>query len=389
MRVTMRSAKVERKHTRPWLVALVVAFAGIAAARPAGDFDPADAALAALVDAHGLPGASLRVSTAAGEAHRRHLGRYDESTRVPIASASKWLSALAIARRVERGELRWDSTVGEHFPEAPAATRPITLAQLYSHTSGIGIEDAACLSRRDVDLQACAAQILQAPLAWPPGTTFAYGGNSMQVAGAMAERAAGQRWDALFVADVVQPLGLTGTDWTAGATAPGYVPNPNPRIAGGARSTLEDYGRVVDMVLAGGLAGDTPYLSADTLARMALDRTHGLAIAHSPAPEGFGYGLGQWVESRDAGGATTRVSSPGAFGFTPWVDWRNGSAGVIVVQGSGPAMRDELLAIEYLAILAVPPFRRDLATPPPARVRASPLAAPRSTPPAAATSLAR
>ena len=353
------------------LAGLVVA-AGASFARPPGDFGPVDAALAALVDGQGLPGASLRVSTGAGEVHRRHLGAYDDTTRVPIASASKWLSALAIARRVERGELRWDTTVGEHFPDAPAATRAITLAQLYSHTSGIGIDDAACLSRRDLDLQACAAQILQAPLAWPPGTTFAYGGNSMQVAGAMAERASGQRWDALFIADVVQPLGLTGTDWTAGATGSAHVPNPNPRIAGGARSTLDDYGRVVDMVLAGGLVGDTPYLSADTLARMALDRTRGLVIAHSPAPAGFGYGLGQWVEARDAGGATTRVSSPGAFGFTPWVDWRNGSAGVIVVHGSGPAMRDELLAIEYRAILAAPPFRRELAVPPPRRAATVP-----------------
>ena len=37
------------------------------------------------------------------------------------------------------------------------------------------------------------------------------------------------------------------------------------------------------------------------------------------------------VEAKDARGNTLRVSSPGAFGFTPWVDWRNGSNGVLPV----------------------------------------------------------
>jgi CubicO group peptidase (beta-lactamase class C family) len=300
----------------PIALALLLAFAAGVLARPLYDLAPVTAATQRLVTTYGLPGASVRLAKGGGEVYREYFGSYGNSTRVGIASASKWLSALTLARLVERGELRWDSTVGEHFPEAPAASRGITLAQLFSHTSGIVSGEADCLSSRQFTLQSCALAILTTPLAWAPGTTFAYGGNSMQVAGAMAERATGRSWDDLFLAEMVQPLGLVATDWTASAIAPGYVRNTNARIGGGARSTLDDYGRVLDMLLAGGLHQGQSFLTAQTLAVMALDRSAGLVIASTPIA-GYGYGIGQWVEARDAFGATTRVSSPGAFGFTP------------------------------------------------------------------------
>lgn len=347
-------------------VALLVFAAGVPA-RPLHDFSEADAATDALVASHALPGASLRLATATGEVHHRHVGAYDDTTRVPIASASKWLSALTLARLVEAGHLRWDSTVGDYFPEAPAAVRGITVDQLFSHTSGIATEEAACLSARGVTLQQCALEILATPLAWAPGSVFAYGGNSMQVAGALAERATGRSWDLLFQAEMVAPLGLTGTDWTAAAVRDGYVANANPRIAGGARSSLADYSRVVDMVLAGGDVNGEAFLSPQTLAEMARDRTLGLPIADSPESRtDQGYGLGQWVEARDVHGATTRVSSPGAFGFTPWVDWRQGSSGVLLVRGNGSQTRNDINVLQQACLDALEPVRELQQSVPPA-----------------------
>jgi CubicO group peptidase (beta-lactamase class C family) len=368
------------------LAALLVADVS---ARTAPDLAPVREATRALAADHDLEGASVRLARGGQVLHLDHTGSYGPDTRVAIASASKWLSALTLARLVEAGVLRWDSRVGEFFPDAPAATRDITLTQLFSHTSGITIDDVACLSDRRTTLQACARQILDLPLEWTPGTAFAYGGNSMQVAGAMAEIASGRSWDTLFLAEMVGPLGLTATDWTAGANGTGYVPNPNPRIGGGARSTLDDYGRIVDMLLAGGLHEGATFLQPQTLATMALDRTVGLVIVASPVAEyGFGYGFGQWVEAKDARGATYRVSSPGAFGFTPWVDWRSGSNGVILVHGNGSAMRDDLTALENLCLRQLDFVRR---THRPAteasRTPSAPAFAPR--PPSAAASAPR
>lgn len=344
---------------RPALMVVLLALALAVPARPLHDFSAVDAGLQALMDRHGLSGASLRVGTMQGEVHRVHAGGFDDTTRVGIASASKWLSALTLARLVEAGHLRWDTRVGETFPEAPPAMHPITLAQLFSHTAGMHPDEAACLARRDTTLQACALDVLAMPLAYAPGTGFAYGGNSMQVAGAMAERATGRSWDEIFRSEMVQPLGLHDTDWSLGALRAGYVPNPNPRIGGGARSTLADYARVLDMVLAGGDVAGEPFLDASTLATMAVDRRRGLPILYSPiADPDQGYGIGQWVEARDAWGATTRVSSPGAFGFTPWVDWQQGSNGVIVVLGNGSAMRDELFDLQAACLDALDPKYR-------------------------------
>lgn len=351
--------------------ACLLAIATGAAARSPGWPPEVDAALSRFQASTGTPNVSLRLARPEGEVYRAHRGSFGDDTVMPIASASKWLSALVLARLVERGVLRWDSTIGEWFPEAPPATHAITLAQLYSHTSGIAITDAGCLSDRDSTLDACALDILSRPLAWPPGSTFAYGGNSMQVGGAMAERASGRRWDALFLAEVVGPLGLRSTDWVALAPQPGYLANPNPRVAGGARSTLSDYSIVLDMVLQGGRHAGSDYLQPQTLAEMAVDRARGLPVASTPVP-GLGYGIGQWVEARDAAGVTYRVSSPGAFGFTPWVDWRSGSNGVVAVLGDGSAMRADLFVLEDACLRALDFTLRLHPTPTAPAIRARP-----------------
>ena len=128
-----------------------------------------------------------------------YYGNYSAGTRVPIASASKWLSALVIARLVEKNQMQWNDTIGEWMPDAPANKRDITLAQLFSHTSGLpGNETTVCLSNRFITLDNCARQILALNLESTPGSSFSYGGNSMQVAGRLAEIASGKNWNLLF-----------------------------------------------------------------------------------------------------------------------------------------------------------------------------------------------
>ena len=157
--------------------------------------------------------------------------------------------------------------------------------------------------------------------------------------------------------------------WQLLRLASPQLPNSTP-ATGGARSTLSDYGRVVDMLLAGG--GD--YLRTGTIAAMAADRTIGTTIEATPV-EGLGYGIGQWIEAKDAFGASTRVSSPGAFGFTPWVDWHNPSNGVVAVFGSGPSLREPLFVLEAACLAALDEdarLQRDRARPPaPVRGRGS------------------
>ena len=320
--------------------ACLLAIATGAAARSPGWPPEVDAALSRFQASTGTPNVSLRLARPEGEVYRAHRGSFGDDTVMPIASASKWLSALVLARLVERGVLRWDSTVGEWFPEAPPATHAITLAQLYSHTSGIAITDAGCLSDRDSTLDACALDILSRPLAWPPGSTFAYGGNSMQVGGAMAERASGRRWDALFLAEVVGPLGLRSTDWVALAPQPGYVANPNPRVAGGARSTLSDYSIVLDMVLQGGRHAGSDYLQPQTLAEMAVDRARPARGQHAGARPGLRHrpvGGSQRCGRRHLSRLQPRGLRLHALGgLAQRQQWRGGGAGRWLGDARGP-----------------------------------------------------
>jgi CubicO group peptidase (beta-lactamase class C family) len=308
-----------------------------ARAVPRYDFSPVSAEMQTFVQTYRLDGASLRVNKQGSVVYRRAFGGYTLDTRIRIASASKWLSALAVARLVEKRQMQWTDTVGQYFPTIDAAKRPITLAQLFSHTSALPGGDNSCMSNPRYTLASCAEQILQEPLIGEPGKVFSYGGNSMQVAGRMAELATGKAWDDLFVAEMVTPLGMSTTDFATSSTEPGYVRNTNPRIAGGVRSTLEDYGKVVDMVLAYGCLDNTlllpctasrRFLSRATIELMATDRTVGTVdISRPPTATGYGYGLGQWIDPS----SPLIVSSPGAFGFTPWVDRVNQIAGIFLV----------------------------------------------------------
>jgi CubicO group peptidase (beta-lactamase class C family) len=335
-------------------LAVTLAAPGAVQAAPVYNFAPVTAEMQTFVQTYALDGASLRVNKAGTVVYRRAFGGYTLGTQVRIASASKWLSALTLARVVETGQMRWSDTVGQYFPNIEQSKRGITLEQLFSHTSALPGGDDSCMSNPLYTLATCANRILQQPLIGEPGKVFSYGGNSMQVAGRMAEIATGKAWDDIFITEMVTPLNLNATDFATSSTASGYVRNANPRIAGGVRSTLEDYGKVVDTVLAYGCL-DTGFpnnclpgrrfLSRVTIELMARDRTVGTVdISRPPTSVGYGYGLGQWIEPTSA----LIVSSPGAFGFTPWVDRNAQVAGVLLVDDINTRLFDDINDIRHM-----------------------------------------
>jgi len=225
-----------------------------------------------------------------------------------VASASKWLASAVVMSVVDDGLLSLDSTVGQFFP-AYAGTQKgtITLAQLFSHTSGMAWTSNNCLGSASFTLATCVDAILAADLKAPPGTQFAYGGNSMEVAARMAELATGQTWEQLSQTRLIQPLGLTKTWWKA----------DNPQIAGGAASTIADYDRFMAVMQSNGTRFGVTILSPGAVAAMETNRIAGLTIAYTPNPAIDGYGLGVWL---DRGPNGIIVSSPGAFGVFPFID---------------------------------------------------------------------
>ena len=325
------------------LAPLLALVARAAAATPAYDFAPVRQQIATLVQDKHLDGAALIVLQGGAVIDEDYFGTYSAATRIPIASASKWLSAIAIERLVERGQMHWSDSVGQYFPDAPAPTQGITLGQLFSHTAGMQTDDAPCLSNRLVSLDSCARDILALPLLYAPGSGFAYGGNSMQVAGRMAEIASGKSWDQLFQDEVTGPLSMPGTDYAAGIdNPPPYVHVNNPRIAGGVRSVLHDYAHVVQMIAQRGQWNGSSYLDPAGVAAMQQDQTHGAPVLSTPDPLAQGYGYGEWRNLVAADGTAIQVSSTGAFGTSPWVDNQTGVAAVFLVQGQYSQLKDDV-----------------------------------------------
>lgn len=314
---------------------------------------PVTAQVGAMVERHGLPGAVLLISQDGRLVYARAFGSYTLDTRIPIASASKWLSATVLARLVDQGRLDWDDRLGDYADDVPADKAALTLRQLLSLTSGLpggkGSDGDACLNDRATTLEACARKILSLPLNAAPGTSFDYGGNSMQVAGWMAERATGQDWNRLFREQLAAPLALQGTDY---GLFPG-VDVGNPRIAGGVHSTAPDYLKLVQLHLEGGRHAGQRLLDPDTVAEGQRNQTTGTTLVYTPYPQSAGYGLGQWIDAEDTQGHTRGVSSPGAFSFTPWLDNRLGLAAVFATFGSYARQANDLRALQASVALAL------------------------------------
>jgi CubicO group peptidase (beta-lactamase class C family) len=298
------------------------------------DFTPVTQQIDAMLPTYpDMDGASLIVMRDGAVIYEGYFGDYTPTTRVTIASASKWLSALAIERLVEKGQMRWGDTVGQYIPDAPADKLGITLGQLFSHTSGLSQDDDACIGDHvSFTLATCADEILAGALEYTPGSGFAYTGNGMQVGGRMAELATGKSWAQIFADEVTTPLDMPDTSFNFG--------NFNPQIAGGVSSTLIDYSHVVQMVVQQGWLNGIRYLPAGDIADMQKDQTHGAPIVSSPDPFAFGYGYGEWRNSIDPQGVAVQVSSTGAFATSPWIDNQTGVAAVFLTKSQDMAKAD-------------------------------------------------
>jgi serine-type D-Ala-D-Ala carboxypeptidase/endopeptidase len=296
------------------------------------DFAPVTAAVEETVKAAALNGAGLLLVKDGRVVYERYFASYSAGTVVPIASASKWFMAAVVMSLVDEGKLKLDDPVSKFLPSFTGQKGTMTVRQLISHTSGLpggsALGDGTpCLNNRFTTLDSCVAEIAQLDLIGPPGGQFAYGGNSMQVAGRVAEVAGGKPWEQLFQERVAGPLKMTGSTFGA---------SPNPLVAGGARSRLQDYGNFLRMILDEGVFEGRRVLSASAVREMQRDQTFGAPILESPHTRyGNGhlrYGLGEWRDINDAQGNAVQVSSQGAFGFSPWVDRQRNLLGVFLVQ---------------------------------------------------------
>ncbi|MDY6946522.1 MAG: serine hydrolase domain-containing protein [Pseudomonadota bacterium] len=339
---------------------LLAAFMFLAACGGGDDDDPSapaipdafaevDGAVRAAYAEHGVP-MGLAVYDADGTKLFEHMyGDFSADRRVAIASASKLVSGVTVFRLIDAGYLSLDSTTGRVLGWSGAAGE-ITLRHLLSFTSGLDPEHP-CTYQSGITLAACVDEIGKRDLLAPPGTRFDYGSTHLHVAARMAEVTVGADWNDILDQQLRQPLQLSPEFAFYAAPRQGNGANPlNPLIAGGMRASMNDYAGLLRFVYHKGQWHGSQLLAPEIFDTQAIEPYPNVIIGSTPSALHARYGLTAWLECATPATGCSSISSPGAFGFTPWLDRSSGYYAILgmelddlrAARGLGPQIQQAL-----------------------------------------------
>jgi len=337
-------------------------------------FKRLDALLHEHIDQNRIAGIVVLVMRDGKPIYERALGWSDKEAKRPmavdsifrIASQTKALTSAAILALAEDGRLTPNMPVSRFIPgfanttvamkgesgmSTVPARRPITIADLLTHTAGIsygtdnlvaaayeakGLGTAAGFGwyTADKDEEVCATmeRLATLPIMAQPGDSYVYGYNT-DILGCVVERASGMALDKFIAERITTPLKMKDTRFflpvadrgrlttvytsgpegtivraPAGARGQGhYVDGPRKNFSGGAGlvSTARDYARFLEMTRNGGTLDGVRVLSPRSVALMTTNQSGPL---HSTTGLGFGFGF----ETVDRYGALG-FSSVGAY----------------------------------------------------------------------------
>lgn len=301
-------------------------------------WDPVTTAVDAAFARNVVPGLAVAVYGPDGQPlYSRVRGDFALDRNIAVASASKMVSGVVLLRLVDQGFLSLDSTTGAVLGwTGPQAA--ITLRQLLSFTSGLPVSFRVgddCTMDRAITLAQCVADLATRPLVAAPGTRFDYGSSHLAVAARMAEVVTGSDWTQVAAQQLGTPLGWASS--VAWYTAPRQqLGTSNPLVAGGLRITTQEYARFLGVVYNRGTHDGQRLLASALVDQMGVDPFPAATTGSSPY-ERFGltreYGLTAWLECTTPASGCQDITSPGAFGFTPWID-RDGRYYAIVAMES-------------------------------------------------------
>lgn len=236
--------------------------------------------------------------------------RVEPSTVFSVQSVTKPIVTTALMQWYDRGRFRLDDPVNDHLAPLRVEnewekTRPVTIRQLLTHTSGLPVELGALTppeTKQSLEeLISAVAKTVR-----PPGEEIVYANWGYDITGYLVGRFAGQPYDAYLREHVLQPLEMSssaiGAPPEGAIAATGYFlsaidgehhapepfgwPTEPPDPAGSLVSTVEDLGRFLIAHLNGGVYSGRRILSEDTIAHM-----HSLHARAGSSQGGMGLGF--------------------------------------------------------------------------------------------------
>jgi CubicO group peptidase (beta-lactamase class C family) len=358
------------------------------------------------IEAGRLPGAVIAVARRGHLVFHEAVGHLGPDRRTPmardalfaIASMTKPVTGVAGLLLWEEGRLGLADPIERFLPqlggrrvavlnervlagqgpiETVPAERSITIQDLMRHTSGLtygGRGTTAVHPLYPASSNAAGAtldtvgfleRLAAAPLLYQPGTVWDYG-LSIDVIGLVVEAISGQSLGAFLEQRLFHPLGMVDTSFQVPPDKVARLARPMPRDpdtneaqsvpdraqalrfecgGGGLASTALDYLRFAQMLLGGGILGETRILGRKTVEamranRMTADIENRIAEL-DPNSEGYGFGLTVAVRER----VSTLMGSPGefywngAYGTLWWADPAEDLAVVFMAQVPGEQRR--------------------------------------------------
>lgn len=292
-----------------------------------------------LLQRSGVPGMSIAVVHRDRVVYAKGFGVRSTRTNAPVdadtvfqlASLSKPVGATVVARSVTTGKVSWDSKVAPLLPgfrlKDPWVTKNLTVADLYTHRSGLPGQAGDVLEDLGFDREQILRRLRHEPLS-PFRTTHAYANFGLTVGAEAVARAEGTDWATLSQRNLYGPLGMTSTSSrhrdlakrrnrallhvpTTKGWQPLYDRDADAQSpAGGVSSTANDMTKWLRLQLANGRYDGKQLVSPPALQTMrtAASQPH---PPSSPTARSAFYGMGVGIDD-DATGRV-RFSHSGGF----------------------------------------------------------------------------
>jgi len=371
------------------------------------------------VDEGRLAGLSVQISRKGQVAYVQHRGLRDIAGGKEVCTDTVWriysmtkpVTTLAALMLYEQGAFQLDQPVSDFLPGFGAAGvwcgeghpledteplhRPVTIHDLMTHQAGLvygdvqgdALERACCAEGLDFDwpgdtMAAAVARLTALPLAFQPGARWFYG-LSTDVLGHLIEVISGQPLSAFLKKQIFDPLCMQDTGFAVSPAQAGRMAtlydvdlnnvsgkyDPEGAVTlesggGGLVTTLGDYQRFADMMLARGCYAGGHLLGRKTFDLMVSNHmggdlaTRGQTHFSETTLQGIGFGLGVSV-MLDPNRAQI-LGSPGEFAWGGmastafWVDPVEEMTVILMTQlvpSSHYTLRRQLRVLSYQALV--------------------------------------
>lgn len=364
--------------------------------------DRIDAVIGAEIAAGKIPGAVALVVKDGNVAYFKSFGFADTESQTAmrndhifrIASMTKAITTVATMILYEQGHFQLNDPVADYLPEfanmslvsavdddgnvteTVAATNPIRIIDLLTHTSGIGYPfisnsvqksyvDAGIIdgvTARKITLASQMALLAEQPLMFESGSEFAYGLNT-DLLGYLVEVVSGQSLEQFFAEEIFAPLDMQdsyfylpedkadrlatlyahvddrGLIVSKGDESTIILDDPLYPVAGartyfsggaGVSSTAHDYGRLLQMLLNEGELDGKRVLSRKSVELM---RTARIDWDNDQVPDmALGFAVISDLGKKGELGSPGAYSWGGAFNTSYWIDPGENLIGVFMSQ---------------------------------------------------------